>query len=410
VADRDGRSAVRARCCPPPYRVYRDEAHTLSGLMAYSREWTVTLGRESPQEVDGILVTCNYFEVLRVAPAIGAGFTPENCDPSAESPVVVLSDALWKSAFGADPRIVHRSIVLNGRDVKVVGVAPGRTYTTFRAGDNGEEHAVDVNSVSPDFFSVLQIPIVRGRVFADREIDTVLVTESTARRYWPGQDAIGQVIAMDGRRRHIVGIVRDTRVSQAEDAMSSYMYLPATPGTQRSISILARTHVDFGAFATAVRDETSRVDPHLVVRVQLLADSLAMLQATSQITASIAGMVSLLALGLAAIGIYGVVAYVVTRRRREVGIRMALGANVQDVRRLILRQTLRPVAVGLAIGIPMAAAAAQLLRTVLFGVTPFDVVAYLAAPLVMIAVAALATWLPTRQALRTNPITTLRSE
>jgi putative ABC transport system permease protein len=134
------------------------------------------------------------------------------------------------------------------------------------------------------------------------------------------------------------------------------------------------------------------------------------MQTASQITASVAGILSLLALGLAAIGIYGVVACVVTRRRREVGIRMALGASVRDVRRLILGQTLRPVAAGIAIGIAIAAGVGRVLQSVLFGVSPFDPVAYLIAPLVMIAVAALATWLPTRQALQADPVTTLRSE
>jgi putative ABC transport system permease protein len=134
------------------------------------------------------------------------------------------------------------------------------------------------------------------------------------------------------------------------------------------------------------------------------------MQTASQITASVAGILSLLAPGLAAIGIYGVVACVVTRRRREVGIRMALGASVRDVRRLILGQTLRPVAAGIAIGIAIAAGVGRVLQSVLFGVSPFDPVAYLIAPLVMIAVAALATWLPTRQALQADPVTTLRSE
>jgi len=110
------------------------------------------------------------------------------------------------------------------------------------------------------------------------------------------------------------------------------------------------------------------------------------------------------------VGIYGVVAYVVTRRRREVGIRMALGASARDVRRLILGQTLRPVAVGIAIGIAIAAGAGRVLQSVLFGVSPFDPVTYVIAPLVMVAVAALATWLPTRQALQADPVKTLRAE
>ncbi len=106
------------------YRAYRDEARTLSSLMAYSREWTVTLGRDVPQEVDGTLVTCNYFEVLGLSPAIGTGFTSANCGVPGAPAAVVLSYALWKGAFGGDPQVLQKPIVLNGRDVTVVGVGP----------------------------------------------------------------------------------------------------------------------------------------------------------------------------------------------------------------------------------------------------------------------------------------------
>ena len=106
------------------YRTYRDEARTLSSLMAYSREWTVTLGRDAPQEVDGTLVTCNYFEVLGLSPAMGTGFTSANCGTPGAPAAVVLSYALWKGAFGGDPQVLQKPIVLNGRDVTVVGVGP----------------------------------------------------------------------------------------------------------------------------------------------------------------------------------------------------------------------------------------------------------------------------------------------
>jgi ABC-type antimicrobial peptide transport system permease subunit len=267
-----------------------------------------------------------------------------------------------------------------------------------------------VNAVSPEFFSLLALPIVRGRVFTDGEVDVVLVTESTARHYWPGQDAIGRTINMDGRRRQIVGIVRDAQVSQAQSAMASYMYLPATRGTQRGVSVLARTRVHFEGFAAAVRAETSRMDGQLVVNVQPLSENLGLLQTLSRITASVAATLSLLALSLAAIGVYGVVAYVVSRRLREVGVRMALGASARDVQRLILRQTLRPVVVGMSIGIAIAAVTARLLHSILFGVSPYDAVAFMGAPLLMLAIAAAAAFIPTRRAMRVNPMSVLRAE
>ena len=113
---------------------------------------------------------------------------------------------------------------------------------------------------------------------------------------------------------------------------------------------------------------------------------------------------------LAAVGVYGVVAYVVSRRRREVGVRMALGAAAHDVQRLILRQTLRPIVIGLFIGVAAAAGTARLLQAVLFGVSPYDPVAFVAAPLLMLTIAAAAAFVPIRRAMRVNPMSVLRAE
>jgi predicted permease len=324
--------------------------------------------------------------------------------PRYEKGNAAIFHAEWLQRAGALPGV--ESIAQASR----IPLSSGRSQTTIRLGDEPEGLVVDVNTISPDFFSLLGIPVVRGRVFSSSEPDAALVTESTARRYWPGEDAIGRAVTMDGRRRHIVGIVRDAQVSAAQDATSSYVYLPAVQGSQRNISVLARTRTDVDGFAAAVRAETSRMDPSLVVNVQPLSANLGMLQTLSQITAGVAGTLSLLALALAAIGIYGVVTYVVSRRRREVGIRMALGAGARDVRQLILRQTLRPVAVGMAIGIAIAAASARILEAVLFGVSPYDPVAFIGAPMLMLAIAAAAAFMPTRRAMQVDPMDVLRSE
>ena len=194
-----------------------------------------------------------------------------------------------------------------------VPLSPGRSQATIRVGDEPEGSVVDVNTVTPDFFALLGIPIVRGRPFVDDDVDSVLVHASTARRYWPGQDPVGRTVFMGGRQRHVVGVVRDARVSQAQDAISSYIYLPASRGAQRGISVLARTR-DFSAFAAALRAETARMDAGLLVNVQPLSNNVALLQTLSQIAAGVGGILSLLAAVLAAVGVYGVVAYVVSRR------------------------------------------------------------------------------------------------
>jgi putative ABC transport system permease protein len=150
------------------------------------------------------------------------------------------------------------------------------------------------------------------------------------------------------------------------------------------------------------------MDPGLVVNVQPLSANLGLLQTLSQLAAGVAGVLSVLALSLATVGIYGVVSYVVSRRRREVGVRMALGACARDVQRLFLGQTLRPVTIGMSLGIAGAAAGARILQSVLFGVSPYDPIAFIGAPLIMLAIAATAALVPTRLAMRVNPMSVLR--
>lgn len=147
-----------------------------------------------------------------------------------------------------------------------------------------------------------------------------------------------------------------------------------------------------------------------MVNVQPLSNNLAMLQILAQIKPSVAGLLSMLALALAATGVYGVVAYVVSRRRHEVGVRIALGAGARDVQRLILRQTLGPVAAGMSIGLLAATVTVRLLQSILFGVSPYEPVVFMSAALFMLAVATVAAHVPTRRAMRVNPLSVLRSE
>jgi predicted permease len=726
----------------PEYRVYRDAARTLSGVAAYTMPWTVTLGGRSPQELEGVLVTCNYFDVLQVRPAIGTGFTHANCETPSAPPAVVLSHRLWTRTFAADPEIIHQTITLNGQPVVVVGVAPegfegieltraaffastsfqprlnenpylswltllgrrqrgadvpqvradltgiagqidreqpgrttrlhvapatsltfpvarreffslaaillaafalvlliacanvanvllaraasrtreiavrlsvgasrgrliqqlltesltiafvggiagsllawwsfqlllarlpsylpgdisqpridarpdvtvlwfglgltiitalvcgivpaiqaskpdlhtavkhdnadagraarwlrgtliavqisvcmvllisaglllralyaahtidpgfnyrnvtvvspalrgpsyddarvaafqrrfmerirslpgvelaahvskvplspGRQQTTFRLPRHEDELLVDVNAVSPEYFSLLGIPVVHGRTFTAAELRgaprAVIVSEATARRYWPGQDPVGRFILM-GRdpdaSLEVVGVARDAHVSHVAETESSYMYLPGGSTAQRGLRTLVRSGSDFAALATSINAAARELDPELVVRVDRLEQNLEYWRGRSRITATLSSALSLLAFLLALVGVYGVVSYVVNRRRREVGIRLTLGATARDVQYLVIRQTLRPIAVGIVIGIAAAATASRALESVLFGISPFDPIAFIGAAVFLVSVALAATVLPTREALKVDPVTALRCE
>jgi ABC-type antimicrobial peptide transport system permease subunit len=199
-------------------------------------------------------------------------------------------------------------------------------------------------------------------------------------------------------------------VSNVAQTESSYIYLPAGSPAERDLTMLVRSQGDFDTLATGIRAVTQALDPTLVVRVAPLQENLDYWRAGSRVIASLSGSLGLLALILACGGVYGVVSYVVARRRREVGIRMALGATGRDVRSLILRQTLRPVAAGVLVGAIGAAAASRTLESVLFGVSPFDPVAFIGAPLFLFGAAAVATLMPFRQSMKVDPISALRHE
>jgi predicted permease len=320
-------------------------------------------------------------------------------------------------------RLIERVSALPGADaVAQVGktpLSPGRMQTMFRLPDDEQWHEIDVNTVSSGYFSLIAIPIVRGRTFAPAELsDTsraVIVTEATARRYWPADDPIGRTLVMglgpnEEVSLQIVGVAKDAEVSGIGETPSSYMYRPAGASAQRRLSLLVRGPADFAALASGIRGVVRELDPGLVVRVNRLEENLDFWRTISRMVAGLSGSLSMLALVLASVGVYGVVSYVVSRRLREVGIRMMLGASARDVQTMILRQTLRPVAVGAVIGIGGAAAASEVLQGVLFGISPLDPIAFIAAPLFLLAVAVAASILPTRGALKVDPMTTFRYE
>jgi predicted permease len=296
-----------------------------------------------------------------------------------------------------------------------VPLSPGRMQASFRLPRQAQADEFDVNAVSPEFFAVLGIPIVSGRTFTaeeqEREARAVVVTEATARRLWPGRNPVGQTIvpaASPASALEVVGVARDAHVSHVAGTASSYLYLPAGPSTQRRLTLLVHSAVEFESLSTAIRGTVRRFDPGLLPRVQPLEANLEYWRRSSRAVAILAAALGLVALLLASVGLYGVVAYLVTRNRREVGIRIALGAAPRAVQRLFLRQMVGPVAVGVVAGAVGAAAASRVLESRLYGISPLDPVAFAGAAVFLTAVATAATLVPTRRALEVDPVAVLR--
>jgi len=284
---------------------------------------------------------------------------------------------------------------------------------------------VDWNVVEPGYFATLRISIIAGRDFtaADRDgtQSVAVVGEGTARQFWPGQDAVGKYLVQPTigpggptgltRTLLVVGVARDVKASSLIDGLSrSLVYVPLQQQYTPTITIAART-TRGQRIADELRRVVESINPNLpILRAQTLEESTALGLVPQRVVASVSGSLGLVGLLLAGIGIYGVAAYAVARRTREIGIRMALGAQRADVVGMILRQGMSLAIIGSAIGLALASAASHLLVVFLFGVQPLDPVIFGGAAALFIAIGLVACCGPVRRATRIDPLTALRYE
>jgi macrolide transport system ATP-binding/permease protein len=270
---------------------------------------------------------------------------------------------------------------------------------------------VEVNYVSPEYLALLNIPLVRGRDFTPAEISSgaavMIPTESTARRLWPGQDPIGRDIESDKTQFQVIGVARDTQVSHIGRSDETYVYLPAGPKQQLKEALLVRAA---NPVSSQLRAALRAADPNLAVEIAPLEDNLEWWRTPSRLVAILGGSLGALALVLAAIGVYGVVSFGISRRIREIGIRTALGADSRVVHKLILTQAMRPVLIGAFIGIAACAAVSRILSSLLWGLSSYDPVAFTVVPVFLIAIALTASYIPARRATRIDPLSALWHE
>jgi putative ABC transport system permease protein len=288
----------------------------------------------------------------------------------------------------------------------------------------GEELAAAYRIVLPGYFDAIGIRRLQGRDFTSADdggaMNVAIVNASMAARRWPGDSAVGKRIHLPGPSRvtgaiEIVGVVADARQSGWTDAPADEVYLPyaqrASEFGLSTMTFVMRTTVDPGSVAAAVGREVATLDRSVPVgdattMAAVVADELW----RERLTAKLTGVFAAIALGLAAIGVYAVVAYSVSRRTREFGVRLALGASRRTVVGLALREALVPIGLGAGIGAAMTFAGSRLVQALLFEVSPLDPVALTAAILVLAGVALAAAWLPARRASLLDPLEALRRE
>ncbi len=278
-----------------------------------------------------------------------------------------------------------------------------------------EARQFEFNVVSPGFFTVLGMPMVWGRGFTKEETQSdagvMVMTESTARRLWPGQDAVGKTLrGFDKKEYQVVGVVKDAQVSHLGEPGGMFFYIPAGPKEQERLQLLVHSKSGDTATANGIQESARALDPDLIVDVTRLEDNLELWRTPSRIVAALSGVLGGLALLLASIGVYGVVSYGVSQRLREIGIRMTLGADGREVMTLLLRQAMRPVVIGALIGIVGCAAVSQVLSKVLYGIGSHDPIAFIGVPVFLLGIALLASYIPARRATRVDPVVALRYE
>ncbi len=315
--------------------------------------------------------------------------------------------------------------------IRWVSVAPlGKSLPNTPAAA-GEAPSAGYSYVTPNYLETLGIPIVRGRIFTPREAEeqapVVVISEATAHRFWPGEDPIGKLLRVGSDKgsmsfpgendpfiasSEVVGVARDVRSMDLRKIDESYLYIPLSQSRQWTSTLLVNADSNLSPLLTAIGYEVRRVDANLPVIAAPLNTMVSMdpYFVVSRIGGLLATIVGALGLLLACLGVYGMVSYTVAQRTREIGIRMALGAQGVQVLRLVVSEGFQPILAGVVLGVLASAGVSRALSATLFGLSPLDPVSFAGVSLLLIGIALLATWLPARRATEVDPMVALRNE
>jgi len=277
-----------------------------------------------------------------------------------------------------------------------------------------------VNFVSPDFFPALRVPLKRGRLITDADraggAKVVLISEAGARTLWPNEDAVGKRVKIGqggfdkGDGAEIVGVVGDVR-QWADSAGRTEVYLPFAQSPRTGAIVFVRSSRDAASLGPEIRRAIHEIAPSFpIYDMQTMENRAVGATAQARFSAELLGLFAFSALSLAVIGLYGVMSLAVTARTREIGIRIALGADHGRVQRLVVREGVALVGAGAAIGVAGALVCTRLLQTLLFDLSPSDPATYVGIVALLGAAAVTASWIPARRASRVDPVVALRAD
>ena len=355
-----------------------------------------------------------------------------------------------RSGFGFDPNhvlVAGLRVGMNGyteptakifygrlqqRLAEVPGVEAAALASWFPLGfEGGPAHGVEVDGylrqagedttfpfsiVSPGYFAVMKIPLVAGRDFTEHDDEkapgAAIINQTMAKRFWPGQDPIGRTFKDAWRMMTVIGVAQDGKYRSLNESPRCFFYVPFRQGVwDLNLGVCVRTTGDPAALAGTLQREIHRLDPRVEVWASMtMTDYIKAAFLAPVLASRLLSWLGIIALALAAMGVYGVMAYVVSQRTQEFGVRMALGADTRDVLGLIFREGLTLAVVGITSGLILAVAVTRLMAGFLIGISPFDPITFIGVPVMLGMVTLLACWLPAYRATKVDPMTALRAE
>ena len=279
-----------------------------------------------------------------------------------------------------------------------------------------EEIVINYSTVGARYFETMGIPVRAGREYSDRDTATsprtLVINESMARRYWPDGNALGKIVRFGPNANEVIGIVADSKYSSINERPVAQLFIPMARSEVSTLRLFVRATGDPAPLVADVRNAIRTLDPTLpIFDARTLNEHMQVAVFAQRMAANLLGAMGVLALLLAAIGLYGVMAYAVSQRTQEMGIRLALGASPSSLLSMIVGQGMKLTTVGLVIGLAIALGAfgsIGAVRTLLPGISPLDPITFIAVPALLAMIAFLATWIPARRAGKVDPLVALR--
>ncbi len=370
-----------------------------------------------------ILLVCAglFLTNLKAATTIDKGFVSEHrltasFDPALQGYTPAQTDEFYRritADLKANPSVVAvgfidqlpLSLGENDRGVQIPGYVPAKN----------ENMSLYTADATPGYFAAMGIPLTAGREFTERDdsaaVPGLIINQKFADRFWPGRSAIGQIVKTARKDRTVIGVVPTGKYQRLGEDAAPFMWMAHAQHWNAGLTMVVSVNGDPAAFIPTLRAQVRALDPNLpMVNVQTLDKHMGIALLPARLAGAVLGIFGLIGLLLASVGVYGVMAYSVSQRTREIGIRMAIGAAQRDVIRLVMRQGLTLVVIGVGIGLAGALGASRLLQSVLYGGQLLDPPTFVGVPLLLIAVSAFATWIPSRRAAALDPLIALRHE